>query len=328
MRDQLVSIIIPCYNAERYISETLESALNQTWPHIEIVAVNDGSTDNTLQILQNYKQDNIIITNQSHKGASAARNHGLSLATGKYIQFLDADDLLSPHKIEKQVKILTQNPNKVAVCPTIHFFSKEEMNFKGNFDDNFLYNTDSPTDFLINLYGGNGKGGMITVHAWLTPINLIKEAGPWNEALSLDDDGEFFCRVVLKSAGIRFTSDVYSYYRKYINGTNLSAQKNFTAFSSTYESFKSKLGHLLKATQESKAKKALARLFMELAVASYPQYISISEKALKQVKLLGGSDYVPVMGSRFLESIKNVFGWKVARYISYNRQRLFTQTKS
>lgn len=102
----LVSIIIPCYNAERWLAETLESALAQTWTAKEILVINDGSTDSSLAVAQQYTTRGVRVIDQPNRGASAARNHGLRLARGDFIQFLDADDLLAPNKIELQIHAL------------------------------------------------------------------------------------------------------------------------------------------------------------------------------------------------------------------------------
>src|SRR5579875_322194 len=99
----LISIIIPLYNAEKYIIETIDSALQQSYKNIEIIIIDDGSTDSSFNVAETYKSDNIIVVKQENKGASAARNHGLKLAKGEYIQFLDADDILDVNKIEYQI---------------------------------------------------------------------------------------------------------------------------------------------------------------------------------------------------------------------------------
>src|SRR4030095_524507 len=99
----LVSILIPAYNAERWIANTIQSALAQTWPRKEIIVVDDGSTDQTLQVARQFASKTISIVTQENKGASAARNRACELCQGDYIQWLDADDLLSPDKVAKQM---------------------------------------------------------------------------------------------------------------------------------------------------------------------------------------------------------------------------------
>src|SRR4029450_13201330 len=100
----LVSILIPAYNAERWIADTIRSALLQTWPRKEIIVVDDGSTDRTLQAARHFASPTVSIVTQENQGASAARNRAFELCQGDYIQWLDADDLLALDKIAKQVE--------------------------------------------------------------------------------------------------------------------------------------------------------------------------------------------------------------------------------
>src|SRR5919199_5243439 len=102
--EPLVSILIPAYNAQQWITDTIESALAQTWPKKEIIIVDDGSSDQTLQIVKQFASKTVLIVTQANHGASVARNTAFSLCQGDYIQWLDADDLLAPDKIEKQVR--------------------------------------------------------------------------------------------------------------------------------------------------------------------------------------------------------------------------------
>jgi glycosyltransferase involved in cell wall biosynthesis len=222
MVSSLVSIIIPVYNSEKHLQETILSAIAQTWPNKEIIIIDDGSTDNSLQIAKSFKNDIIKVFTQENKGASAARNKGLKEAKGEFIQFLDADDTLSSNKISDQIKLLSQQAGKIAVCSTVHFFSNENP-FVGSpsiYEDSFLYDTDDPIAFLINLYGGNDKGGsMIQTNAWLTPADVIKRAGYWSEIYSPDDDGEFFCRVLLASRNGYLNTDT-SISKNILQGSN------------------------------------------------------------------------------------------------------------
>ncbi len=105
-----VSVIIPTYNNAQYLPEAIESVLNQTYTNYEIIIINDGSTDNTITILEKY-QDKITYIYQENQGVSAARNQGISLAKGELIAFLDADDIFMAHKLEKQVEVFERQPD-------------------------------------------------------------------------------------------------------------------------------------------------------------------------------------------------------------------------
>lgn len=111
----LVSIIIPTYNMRRWVGEAVDSALTQTYQDIEVIVVDDGSADGTGDYLQERYSGRIRYVRQSNSGRGAARNYGLRLANGEYIQFLDADDILYPYKIKEQVEYLQKNPEYTAV---------------------------------------------------------------------------------------------------------------------------------------------------------------------------------------------------------------------
>ncbi len=117
----LVSIIIPCYNVEDYVGECLDSAINQTYRPIEIIAVDNNSTDKTLDILRDYERrypDLITVLEKKKQGAPAARNKGMSVASGEWLQFLDADDLLMERKIANQVNLIEGSPDAWMVVGT------------------------------------------------------------------------------------------------------------------------------------------------------------------------------------------------------------------
>lgn len=108
--DKKISIVIPCYNVALYVQQCIHSVVKQTYSNIEIIVVNDGSTDNTLAILKEFEKNDqrIILVNQQNQGLSAARNTGIALATGKYITFVDSDDWLALNYLEELVKPLNQ----------------------------------------------------------------------------------------------------------------------------------------------------------------------------------------------------------------------------
>lgn len=106
----LVSILIPCYNAERWIGQCIESALAQTWAEKEVIVVDDGSTDGSLKVIQSFG-DRIRWETGPNRGGNVARNRLLELAQGEWLQYLDADDYLLPEKLEKQMQFIEANPS-------------------------------------------------------------------------------------------------------------------------------------------------------------------------------------------------------------------------
>ena len=132
-----ISIIIPVWNAEEFLVETINSVLNQTYKNIEIICINDGSSDNSLKVLKeiqkNYK-DKIIVIDQENQGGSAARNVGLDKATGDYIAFLDNDDLYHPQYLEILYYKLKENNCDVSICRNVIFNDGENFSFNKSYD--------------------------------------------------------------------------------------------------------------------------------------------------------------------------------------------------
>lgn len=107
--DKLVSIIIPCYNQARFLAEAIESALQQDYPHFEVIVVDDGSTDHTSDVARSYPR--VVTLRQHNQGASAARNNGVLASSGRYLVFLDSDDRLLPHALRVGVRQLLDHPD-------------------------------------------------------------------------------------------------------------------------------------------------------------------------------------------------------------------------
>ena len=325
MTEALVSIIIPVYNAQNYLESCLISAINQTYGNIEIIIINDGSNDESIKVINKFVSDKVKVYNQSNLGASAARNHGLKYAKGIYIQFLDADDILSSDKIKSQIECLNGSVSKLTICKQVHFFDGEN-HLEAKFENEWFYRgTFEPVDFLIKLYAGEetlpGFGGMIQPNTWLVPRILIDKAGQWNEELSLDDDGEFFCRVVLASQGVKFAETGFNYYRKFKEHKSLSGQKSRKSIESAILSNNLKYQHLSKLSSDKIIDKIFAKHYWWLGVLIYPQFTDLSNYCILKGKELGydGQKYV---GGPMGHLLSNLFGWKITRFIFYYLQLL------
>lgn len=325
MTRPLVSIIIPVYNTEKHLAACLRSAIEQTWPETEIIVVDDGSTDSSLQIARGFESEMVKVIAQKNKGASAARNTGLKEAQGDYIQFLDADDLLSADKMESQVKALNGSTTRVTLCRTVHFFDGDNPQQGVVPNDWFCADNDNPVDFLIKLYAGEdempGFGGMVQPNAWLTPRALIDKAGLWNEFRCPDDDGEFFCRVILASEGVKFSDKGINYYRKYKSEGSLSGQKSFEAMENIIASIDLKYGYLKERTNDPILHRVFARHYWWTGVGTYPLFKDLSAYCIKKATQLGykGQKY---MGGPTGHALAGVFGWKLIRFMAYWHQRI------
>jgi len=205
----LVSILIPAYNAEKWIAQTLQSAIAQTWPHKEIIVINDGSSDGTAEILRRFGSKEVTVVSTENRGLPAAVNHALRLSQGDYIQELDADDLLAPDKIERQLAALREGDSKRVLLssPWAPFYYRTRS---ARFVQNSLCEDLSPVEWLLRKMRDNAHMQNAT---WLVSRELVEAAGPWDKRLHYDQDGEYFARVVMASERIRFISGTGIFYR-------------------------------------------------------------------------------------------------------------------
>ncbi|WMI68450.1 glycosyltransferase [Mangrovimonas sp. YM274] len=316
-----VSVVIPLFNAVTFIEETLQSVFNQTFENIEVIIVDDDSTDGSFELAKKYQSDTVKVVKNKDKGACAARNYGFELSSGDYIQYLDADDLLSSNKIESQVKVLNGVRDQLAVCNTIHFYETPDTGICT--DTDYVFSTDAPEDLFIKLWGGlDSKMNMIQTSAWLTPRALIEEAGSWNEQLAKDQDGEFFARVGLQSKGIIYVPEAKNYYRKHIKGSNIASQKQRKHIKSNLLATDLKSQYLFNISQSQEAKLAIATQYKHVAMDAWPEFKDITKKAMEACQDLGGSFYKPKLGGSVIELIKSVFGWRIAKSVSFYGHKL------
>ena len=130
MSNHLISVIIPVYNAEKYLSDCIHSVLEQTYPNFEVICIDDGSTDHSVQILKRFNSSKIKIFTQANQGVSVARNFGLDQARGDLITFVDSDDVIDPHFLEKLVSIYDSSHSSVIGCRYKIFEKESKCHFK------------------------------------------------------------------------------------------------------------------------------------------------------------------------------------------------------
>lgn len=224
----LVSIIIPTYNRAHLVSETLSSVLNQTYSNWECIIVDDGSTDTTVDVITDFiKGDNrfclLVRPDDRKKGASSCRNIGLENSKGRFIQFLDSDDIISPDKISEQLKVLTtQSELSFAFCKWGRF--SNSIDAIDLYDSLFVYQDFSnPVELLNALIVSKGY---LPIHSFLFSKKLVDKAGFWDENIGLNDDGEFFSRIVVHFEKTVFSSKGIALYRVSESQTNLSSFEN------------------------------------------------------------------------------------------------------
>ena len=306
---ELVSIIIPAYNAEKWISQSIKSALLQTWKNKEIIIVDDGSRDRTLEIAKKYESSCLKVVSQDNRGASSARNKGLSYAQGSYIQWLDADDLLAPDKISTQMNLAQYDSTELTLYSSPHgkFYWRPE---KARFYPNSLWQDLSPFEWMFKKLSENPW--MIPA-VWLVSRKLTDRAGPWNEQLTLNDDGEYFFRVVAVSKEVQFVPFAKSYYRQW-NINQLSRSASDKALQSLFLSQRLCAKRLLSLEDSEEARMASVKCLLRLYRYLYPEYGKILKDVESFIIELNGQPELPKFGWK-MTALHKIFGWKVAKRI-------------
>lgn len=218
-KNQLVSIIIPAYNAARYVKGAVDSALAQTYPNVEVIVVDDGSTDNTAEILSPYAAaGKIKYVKQENKGLAGARNAGIRVSRGAYVALLDSDDLFLPEKISRQAAALESHPDfGVCYCDLIHFADSQ----KGRRFYHHRYKYPSGDIFPDLL-----QAQLVNPLAVMLRRSVLDAHGLFDESLRRSEDWEMWLR--LSRAGVKFyyLGEPLAQYRIGQGGANLSSLKS------------------------------------------------------------------------------------------------------
>lgn len=306
MGDKLVSILIPCFNAEHTIGETLESVLSQSWQHIEIIVVDDGSADGSAAVVERFASRGVRLQRQSNKGQTAALNACLRSAQGDFVQYLDADDLLSPEKIELQMRRLVEAQGFVASAEWGRFRNHWS---EASFIPEEVWRDLSPLDWLA---GSRAQGlGMMFPALWLIPRAVIEHVGPWREDLSLNNDAEYFTRMVLASSGVLFCPGARCYYRSG-QGGNLSGRKTRAAWLSQFKVLDECERRVLAREDSERMRRGFALSWQHFAHAVYPYDRALAEQVLARGAKLHEVQIGPDGGPTF-RLVSHVLGWRLAR---------------
>ncbi|BAY27381.1 putative glycosyl transferase [Calothrix sp. NIES-2100] len=184
-----ISVVIPVYNGEKTIQVTIKSVLKQTYTDLELIVINDGSTDSTLEIISKINDSRLKIFSFENAGGNVSRNRGLKYAVGDFVSFLDADDIWTPDKLESQLQTLQQNPDcKVAYSWTDYIDAHGKFLVSGR---HFTANGDVYEQLLINNFLENGSNPLICREA-------ITELGGFDESLSAAQDWDMYLRLADK----------------------------------------------------------------------------------------------------------------------------------
>lgn len=217
---QLVSVVIPLYNTEKYIEETMQSILDQTYKNIEIVIVDDGSKDQSPSIVKNLAEKypgQVKYVHQKNQGVSVARNTGIENASGEYVAFLDSDDLWHPTKIEKQVESMHKNNMDACYCGYMNFY--EEIGEKVEHTTNFIKG-DMAKAFLTHQV-------VAQTSTWIFKRSIVMDHNiRFTPECSWGEDLEFLFKL-MSVTNVCYVHEYLTYYRILSEGNLSSKYKDY-----------------------------------------------------------------------------------------------------
>jgi glycosyltransferase involved in cell wall biosynthesis len=307
----LVSILIPAFNAEPWIADTIQSALSQTWSKKEIIVIDDGSTDQTLSIARRFASKVVSVVSQPNGGASASRNKAFSLSEGDYIQWLDADDLLGQDKIARQMEALERcSGNRTLISSAWgRFFYRPS---KAGFTPSSLWHDLSPVEWLLRKYA---EAVYMPPASWLVSRELTEAAGPWDTRLSFDDDGEYFCRLITKSDRIRFVPEAKTFYRVSGAGSMSHIGRSEKKLESLLLSMKLHIEHFRSLEDSERVRVACLKYLQWWQLPFFPERMDMLKRMEPLAAALGGELEPPRLWTWKFAWIKSLVGWRLARRI-------------
>lgn len=239
-----ISVVIPAYNCGEYISRSIDSVLAQTLKPDEIIIVDDGSTDNTVQVVQQYGTK-VKLIQQRNSGPSAARNTGIQAATDEWIAFLDADDEWLPEKLQLQIDLLRRNPR--LVWTTANYYrclcdeNRKAVDFSSEIIRQMLADKEYFTNFLrAYIHGARGHADTMLINRKILP-----EVGLFRENLTIAEDLDMWMRIAYRHPQIGFNAEPLAIYHLTTPQSTSSGYKS----TSTYHEFIRR--HLALATEHN-----------------------------------------------------------------------------
>ena len=282
----------------------------QTWHPREIIVVDDGSTDQTLSIARQFESDCVCVVSQPNQGAAAARNKAFSLSQGDYIQWLDSDDLLAPDKIARQLEVLDQGSSKRTLLSAA-FARFMYRHYRARFIPTPLWRDLSPVEWLLHKLAQNIYMQTAT---WLVSRELTEAAGPWDTTLLGDDDGEYFCRVLLASDGVRFVPQAKVYYRAPWVDTLSYVGRSERKVEAHWRSMQLHIRYIRSLEDSDRVRAACVRYLESCLIYFYPERADIVIQAERLAMELGSQLKPPRLPWKY-SWIQALFGWGMAKRI-------------
>lgn len=304
------SVIIPAYNSAKTIERTLDSVFEQDYPNIEIIVINDGSTDSTEFILKKYT-DKIKYYYQTNAGVSVARNLGFEKSTGDYIQYLDADDLLAKGKLSIQINAIEDTQSDVAYGDWMRFT-----------ENDFVYKELEIVEREMSL-----RPEIELITDFWTPLaallytrTIANKIGGWNTKLPVIQDARYALDAAIHQAKFIYTPGVMGYYRVHETGS-LSTKNRFNFMNDCFENAKQVDAIWRKDYSIDQEKKNAIINVLRFCVHEFSKLDKNKHKQAVNLILDIDKNYIPE-SSKLLRAMSKLIGYRTAETIAYYKRKL------
>lgn len=298
----LVSICIPMYNVSEYIEETLQRILKQSYKNIEIIVIDDHSTDKSYALAIAFESDRLKVYKNRKKGGNAARNYAFEMAKGEYIKFMDADDYCSDTMVEEQVKraVNEGTPNTLIHSP-LRMLDPDGSFFDPprTIDKNYI----PGIELLVAIWK---REGFNIPHSHLMHRNLVIKSGGWDESVVKNQDGEFFARVAAEADQSLSVNNVFAIWRQTKKG--VSTQVSLAAHSSVIATYEVITEKLIQYKNSYEMRTICGKYIGGFVYENYPQIESLMPKIDHLLKKIETRLMLP--NRKIIKLFTVCFGWK------------------
>ncbi|GAA4816948.1 glycosyltransferase family 2 protein [Litoribaculum gwangyangense] len=300
----LVSVCIPMYNVSEYIEETLQKILKQSYQNIEVVIVDDHSTDDSYQKAQKFESKKVKVFKNKKKGGNAARNLAFEKSSGDYIKFMDSDDYCSETMIERQLeRMLKDGTEETLIHSPLKMLEPDGRIYSlpRFIDQDFV----PGIELLVAIWNQEGWN---VPHCHLMHRHLIVKSGGWDETVLKNQDAEFFARVAAVADMALSVDDVFAIWRQTKKG--VSTQISVKAFATVIDTFEIIIRLLLNYKDTPEMREICSKYVGVYVFTNYPLIKPLMPRINRMLTKNGIKLILP--DRKALNVLRWLFGWKLS----------------
>lgn len=291
----------------------MDSLLTQSYPNIEIIVVNDGSTDDSEKIILSFTDSRLKYFKQTNKGQCAALNFGFSKSNGIFIKFYDADDILQPNVIEGQVESLAFMKNDcLSFIEWRRFYNNELPSSIDESNPHTIHKDCFPIDYIT----WKKQTPMVQCGLWLIPRQLLYKTGLWDERLSLINDTEFFSRIMSHVQHLKFSDKGVTFYRTNVNEGSLSKDLSKKGIKSAILSIDLTAKWLLNIENSERIKRIIVQSYVMIIEWAFPHKKKLAGVIERRLNQFPKEYIVHTKSGKVYNLVMRVFGWKIAKIVA------------